>query len=262
MKKPIYILPVAAALGIGLGYRIIRAPGPQPDREQAEPPVAVVEPMEAEIPAEPPPPEPAPKTNRIVVVEVGPEVVEPPAPEPAPRMQTANERHWRQMATNFEQQQQRLRREKNQNRRAQLINQIARHVRIDTLAAIEWALGLEDPAERRAALEAINRNALVGIGAHIEMDETGLPKIKQTTILSAVESTGRVEPGDHIAGVVKADGSTVYFRGQSIREIVQQLRGQPGTEIQLLMERPMVGNAAYAYAVSVQRSLIVVQPPY
>jgi C-terminal processing protease CtpA/Prc len=261
MKKPIYILMIAAALGIGAGFRFLSSPKPQPVPEQAKPQVEIAAPEEMVISVAPPPP--APETNQLAAVKVvAPEVEEPPAPKPAARMQASHERYWRQMAKNVEQQLQRLDREKNQARRAQLINQIARYVRFDTPAAIDWAMGLEDPEERRAALEAINKSALVGIGAHIEMAESGLPMIKQTTIMSAIESSGMVEPGDQIAGVVKADGSTVYFQGQSIQQIVNQLRGEAGSEIQLLMERPMVGNAAYAYAVPVQRSLIVVQPPY
>ncbi len=134
---------------------------------------------------------------------------------------------------------------------------------MDTPSTLDWAMGLEDPEERRAAFEAINDNALTGIGARIETDETGLPKIRETTILSAVASTGQVEAGDYISGMVNHDGSIVYFKDRPIRQIVQYLRGQAGSEIQLLMERASDdGSDPYSFDVSVQRSLIVVQPPF
>jgi len=135
---------------------------------------------------------------------------------------------------------------------------------MDTPGTLDWAMGLEDPEEWRAGLEAINKNALTGIGARIEMDETGLPKVGETTILSAVASTGQVEPGDYISGMVNSDGSIVYFKDRPIRQIVQFLRGQAGTEVQLLMERvPADGSAEpYSFDVAVQRSMIIVQPPF
>ncbi len=124
-------------------------------------------------------------------------------------------------------------------------------------------MGLEDPAERSAALEAVNKNALVGIGARIEMDDTGYPKIKNTTVLSAIESTGATAAGDYITGMVNADGSTTDFRGQAMRDIVGKLRGEPGTEVVLRMARPPEnGGASAPYTVAVQRSLIVVEPMF
>jgi C-terminal processing protease CtpA/Prc len=124
-------------------------------------------------------------------------------------------------------------------------------------------MSLENPEEKRAALEAINKHALSGIGARIEIDETGMPKIRETTVLSAVASTGQVESGDYISGMLKGDGSIVGFHDLPIGNIVQHLRGQPGSEITLLMERSAVpGGARYSFLVPVQRSLLVIQPPF
>ena len=144
-----------------------------------------------------------------------------------------------------------------------LIRTMSRNVRIDTLRTLDWVLELDDPAEQRAALEAINQNALVGIGARLQVDETGLPKITETTVLSAVASTGMTEPGDYISGIVNEDGSTIYFKDLPVRQIVKLLHGQPGTEVQLLMERaPTEGNTEpYSFDVPVLRSMIIVQPP-
>ena len=149
-------------------------------------------------------------------------------------------------------------------KRTNLIQAMAKNIRIDTLSTLDWAMGLEDPEEQRAALDAINKNALVGIGARLQVDETGLPRIMETTVLSALASTGMTEPGDYISGMVNGDGSILYFKDRPIRQIVQLLRGQPETEVRLLMERaPAEGRAEpYSFDVAVQRSMIVVHPPF
>jgi len=145
-----------------------------------------------------------------------------------------------------------------------LIRSMARNVRTDTPRTLDWAMGLKNPDERRAALDAINKNALVGIGARIQTDETGLPKIMNTTIMSAVASTGKTQTGDYISGMVESDGTIIDFKDLPIREVVQRLRGQPGTEIRLLMQRaPSEGQKEpYLFDVPVQRSMIIVQPPF
>ena len=141
---------------------------------------------------------------------------------------------------------------------------MAMNVRIDTLSTLDWAMSLEDPAEKRAAMESINRYALVGIGAWLDVDETGLPKIKETTILSGLASTGMAESGDYISGIKMEDGSVVYFKDRPLHQIVRLLRGQPGTEVHLLMERvPVDGRIEpYSFDVPVLRSMIIVQPPF
>ncbi len=169
--------------------------------------------------------------------------------------------YWQHHLKNFDRQMNRLNQEKNKNNRNNLIQAIARYVQVDTLSTIEWAMGLEDPAERKAALAAINKNALSGIGARIELDKRGLPKIRETTVLSAINSTGLVEAGDYISGLVKPDGSIVQFEGLSLQQVVQNLRGKPGTKTHLMMERISPDGAPYYFDVPVQRALIVVQPP-
>ena len=175
----------------------------------------------------------------------------------------AIDRYYDQMELQFKQQLNQLDRENNPARRKNLIQALGHYVRVDTLKTLDWAATLNDPDERRAALEAINKNALTGIGARIEMDDYGLPKIKETTILSAAESSGMVQPGDYIAGMVKANGTTVSFRGMSMQQIVTYLRGQPGSPIQLRMERaPEYGSTQpIPFEVPLNRSLIVVQRP-
>jgi len=202
-----------------------------------------------------------------------------PAPEelpatPLPKKQTdgppkaAQQRitpvqQWKMAEERFNRQWNLLEREQDPAKRSRLIQNMAQYVRLDTMAAIEWALGLEDPEERRLALEAINQYALTGIGAMIAKDETGFPLIRDTTVVSAVASTGMVEPGDYIIGMQNENGDIVSFEGMTVHEIVQHLRGKAGTDILLYIERVAEqGKDSYVFDVPVQRSLIVIQPPY
>jgi C-terminal processing protease CtpA/Prc len=144
-----------------------------------------------------------------------------------------------------------------------MIRRMAWNVRRDTMGTIEWAMSLEDPEERRAAMEAINDRALVGIGAQIAMDDTGLPRIETALPQGAIEASGMVEPGDRIRGIIDSDGSKVYFQGRSLRVVMAMLRGSAGSNARLLMERdPGEGETEpYQFEVPIQRSMVVVQPP-
>ncbi len=169
----------------------------------------------------------------------------------------------RRQSQSFDEQVERFDDEDNPAMRMRLIQQLAYNVRRDTLSTVDWAMGLEDPEEQKIALEAINRNALIGIGATLVMDDTGLPLISNTLELGAVASSGLVESGDRILGMVDSDGSTIYFKGRSMSQIVALLRGQAGTEVRLLMKRnPGEGNTeATTFEVPVQRSMLIIQPP-
>jgi C-terminal processing protease CtpA/Prc len=248
LYRPNQPAPIPKAPAENLPEPVIDKTAPPPVIAETKPVVEVLdEPVIAEQPAPPPVPTPEPKPAPLTSEE---------------RQRIALERYYTQMAKNFDRMMDRLDQEQNPERRRQLIDTLARYVRVDTLAALDWAASLQDPDEQRAALEAINKNALTGIGARIEIDATGLPKIRNTTILSAVESTGLVEPGDYISGVVNPDGTTVYFQGLSIQEIVEHLRGEPGSEVQLLMERLSENGDTASFDVPLQRSLIVMQPSY
>jgi len=265
MKKPaVQILMVAAILAMGMAYRYRKT------HRQAEEETIPVQALEASQPrldvraAIPPRPKPVTKTPDP---EVPPKIA---APQVKAQPKTAAVSHrraalyWQHAARRFEQQGKMLDQENDPAKRMNLIQAMARNVRMDTLSTLDWAMGMEDPEEQRAALEAINQNALVGIGARLQVDDTGLPKITETTVLSAIASTGMAEPGDYISGMVNGDGSTIYFKDLPIRQIVKLLHGQPGTEVRLLMERaPAGGNTEpYSFDVPVLRSMIIVQPPF
>lgn len=264
--RVVYIL-IATALGTGMAYRhhcnVARQNLPEVAPVQAAQPVEPNEPGRNMRPMIPRASGSSPKPRQIMASAKAPS----PPTETQSRTASANNQamqYWGRVAQRFSQQQEQLNRETDPDKRMNLIRAMARNVQMDTPSTLDWAMGLEDPEERQAAFEAIADNALTGIGARIEMDETGLPKIRETTILSAVASTGQVEPGDYISGMVNGDGSVVYFKDRPVRQIVQFLRGQAGTEIQLLMERvPADGSAEpYSFDVAVQRSMIVVSPPF
>ncbi len=275
-----YILLIAVVAGTG-ALHVFNRPSP-PVPGPAEPQVAEAAPEQEIVPSKPdvrsmaptaPQPETLPLPPPIVVKQpiapvetaVAP-VAKHAAPPPLSReeqLRIAHSRHWQNADRNFRNQMLRLNGEANPDIRKSLIQSIAAYVRMDTLGAIEWATQLENPEEQRLALEAINKHALVGIGAKIEMDATGFPKIRETTVMSAVGSTGMVEPGDYIVGMDDGNGERIYFNGLSMSQIVQLLRGQAGSEIRLLMERISGQQATHAtFEVPVQRSLIVIEPPF
>jgi C-terminal processing protease CtpA/Prc len=162
----------------------------------------------------------------------------------------------------FDQQAERLNNETDPVERAQLIESLTEYVQVDTPRTIEWAMSLEDPDERYLAMEAINRNALTGIGAKLAVDATGYPKIRDTTPLSAIGSTGMVEPGDYIVGMMDESGQMISFHGMELPQIVGTLRGEAGTEVYLYMERPgSDGISTTSFEVPVRRSMLVILPP-
>lgn len=185
-----------------------------------------------------------------------------PIPKTVRRARPNQNEFWERQEQIFNKHRELLEQDENPSRRREIIDTLASYVRIDTMEALNWAMALENPDEQRAALEAINKYALSGIGARIEVDQTGLPKIRETTVLGGAASTGNIEVGDYISGIVNSDGSTTYFNGLPISRISQMLRGKPGSEVQLVMHRISEdGGGAYLFNVPVQRSLIVVEPP-
>lgn len=269
-------LTLVTILGIGVAvFYAKRNPAAENEYASAEraeilPPTKTTPPApEKTVPLTPPSvveqqtPEPTLNPINRVPAAVPPEPVTPKSIlSREERKQNALNRYWDEMARNFNRQLDQLDREQNPKRRLSLIQTLARYVQIDTLTALDWAATLTDPQEQRAALNAINQHALTGIGARIDSDETGLPVIRKTTILSAVESTGQVEAGDYIAGMIKPDGTQVYFKDWPLQKVAQALRGEPGSEVQLMMERVSSEGVWVSFDVPVQRSLIVMQPQF
>lgn len=214
---------------------------------------------EAELPRPLPPPDRS-TAQETAAPAASPEPRRRPASPPPPKPSATTrqqERYLDQRAQLFLNQQERLDAETDPDKRHQLIRRMANHVRVDTLSTLDWAMTIEDPEEQRAALEAINDRALVGIGAQISQDENGLPRITDTTLLSAAAATGRVRAGDHIAGMINENGTYIDFMDRPLPQIIQNLRGKAGTDITLLMQDPETGEI---FEVPIIRSMIVLPP--
>ena len=262
----VQILIVITLLVAGLTYLHQRAP-----HQQKSLAVAAPDAQQDKGSIEPTPFAPDPELAEEIVKPRVPVAIEPKKSkeheEPQTGMTEEQRRaleYWKLAAQRFEKKMERLDQENDPARRMSLIRSMARNVRIDTPNTLDWAMNIENPEEQRAALEAINQNALVGIGAWLNVDETGLPQIMDTTVLSALGDTGMTEPGDYISGMENEDGSITYFQGLPLREIVQLLHGQPGTEVNLIMERAPAedGSEPYSFEVPVQRSMIIMQPRF
>lgn len=256
----IQITAAALAVSLAIGAVLLLQPDTEP-----EPQPAAAEPAPA--------PAPEPEIAETVEQTVRPEIITPP--EPAPEkvelvQKTAQKpappkpdytRYWKQQERSFNNLLNRLANETDPRKRRNLINALARHIRVDTLATLDWISTLESEEETRTALEAVNKYALVGIGAQIEIDDSGLPLIRKTTIMSAVEATGMVAEGDYISGIVKPDGTVIYFENMPLQQVVKHLRGEVGTTPLLMMERVNDDGSTLSYDVEVSRSLLVVGPP-
>jgi hypothetical protein len=99
----------------------------------------------------------------------------------------------------------------------------------DTDAALRNAEQLSDPSQRDAALNAIRG---VGIGAELSMRE-GFPVINRLLPGMPAELSGQLHPGDCIIGVAQGNKSFVETQGMALSDLVQAIRGAPGTLLQL-----------------------------
>jgi hypothetical protein len=102
----------------------------------------------------------------------------------------------------------------------------------DTTMALQAAEQLSDPAEREAALKSIRSVAPVGIGVELTMRE-GYPVINRMLPGAPAELSGQLHPGDRIVGFSQGYNTFVDVRSLPLPELVQAIRGAPGTVLQL-----------------------------
>ena len=102
----------------------------------------------------------------------------------------------------------------------------------DTDAALQWAEQLSDATERDAALKAIRNVAPVGIGAELSLQD-GYAVINRLLPGMPAELSGQLRPGDRILAVAQGDNSFVDARGVALKDLVDAIRGAPGTLLQL-----------------------------
>jgi hypothetical protein len=102
----------------------------------------------------------------------------------------------------------------------------------DTEAALQWANQLADPAEREAALQAIRSVAPVGIGTALAIKD-GYATIAQLLPGTPAYLSGQLHPGDRILALAQGDSPFVDAQGIALSDLVQMIRGAPGTAVQL-----------------------------
>jgi hypothetical protein len=102
----------------------------------------------------------------------------------------------------------------------------------DTEAALRWAGQLPEPAARDAALTAIRTEAPVGIGAALALKD-GLPVINQVIPGTPAELSGQLHPGDRILALAQGDNAFLDAHNISLQDLVNLVRGSPGTLLQL-----------------------------
>jgi hypothetical protein len=102
----------------------------------------------------------------------------------------------------------------------------------DTEAALKWAEQLPDPAERDAAVQAIRTAAPVGIGTAVGIED-GYAVIKQLIPGMPAELSGQLHEGDRIIALAQGDNTFVDAHNIALKDIVDMIRGLPGTVLQL-----------------------------
>jgi hypothetical protein len=103
----------------------------------------------------------------------------------------------------------------------------------DTDAALQWVeQNLSDPGERDLALNAIRSVAPVGIGAELALQDS-YAVINRLVPGSPAELSGQLQSGDRIVAVAQGDNAFLDVRHLPLSELVQAIRGAPGTLIRL-----------------------------
>ncbi len=103
---------------------------------------------------------------------------------------------------------------------------------LDTQAALDWAGQLPEAAQRDAALRAVRSAAPVGIGAAVAMRD-GYPVIQDLIPNAPAQLSGQLQSGDRILAIAQGDHAFVDTRNMPLEQIVQMIRGAPGSVLQL-----------------------------
>lgn len=122
----------------------------------------------------------------------------------------------------------------------------------DTDAALDWASQISDPAQQNDAINAIRTTAPVGIGTQLAMRD-GYPVITGLLPGAPAEANGQIHSGDRIVAIAQANGSFMDTSSMSLQDIVQAVRGAPGTVIQLQV------NSADSAPESAPRTVTIVR---
>jgi hypothetical protein len=101
----------------------------------------------------------------------------------------------------------------------------------DTQAALQWANQL-DASEREAATKAIQSVAPVGIGAVLGAQD-GYVIVNGILPGAPAEAGGQIRAGDRIVAIAQGDDAFVDARGMPLKNVVEAIRGAPGTVVRL-----------------------------
>jgi hypothetical protein len=102
----------------------------------------------------------------------------------------------------------------------------------DTAAALNWADQITDPDEHEKAIQAIRSVAPVGIGAMLTV-QGGYPIVNQLVPDSPAALSGQLHSGDRIVALAQGDYAFVDARSLSLKDVVDMMRGAPGSLLQL-----------------------------
>jgi hypothetical protein len=102
----------------------------------------------------------------------------------------------------------------------------------DTDAALRAADQIEDPRERDAAVQAIRSVAPVGIGAELRTQD-GYPVVNGLIPGTPADASGELHKGDRIVALAQGGDPFVETHNLSLADVVQLIRGAPGTMVQL-----------------------------
>ena len=123
---------------------------------------------------------------------------------------------------------------------------------LDTGAALDWAQGLADPAERDLAIQAIQTVAPVGIGTALAMRD-GYPVIANLLPGTPAQLGGQLQPGDIILAVAQDGAAFVDTKGLPMEDIVNMIRGSPGSLVQLQVQPADASSGTPPYTISIVR---------
>ena len=139
-----------------------------------------------------------------------------------------------------------------EDRRKVLDSVLAGWAQNDTDEALDWAQRVSDAAERDSAIQAIRQAAPVGIGAQLQVQD-GYPVITGLLPGTPIELSGQIHAGDRIVGIAQGDSVFMDTRSVPLQEVVQVIRGAPGTVIQLQV------NSADSAPESAPRTISIVR---
>jgi C-terminal processing protease CtpA/Prc len=105
----------------------------------------------------------------------------------------------------------------------------------NTDAAVAWANGFENAADRQEAQRAIYEGAPRGIGAVLKV-ENGFPTIRGIVPDSPLDGSG-VQPGDQLLELRESNGINHTLYGIDLATTVNLIRGEPGSQVTLRILR-------------------------